>query len=415
MNIGFVATRIAGLDGVSLEINKLSEVLRRMGHRTFFCAGELGDYAQPGLEVPAFHFHDPEAVALHDEAFGGAEESRDLYRRIAVAAARLKTSLYEFADRYQLDWIVTQNAQSIPMQIPLGVALRDFIDETHIPTIGHYHDFYWERERFIVNRIPDLLLTAFPAEGTSIHHVVISTAMQRELYIRRRLHARYVPNVFDFNHPPLPPDDYALTVRAELGIAPDERLILQPTRIIRRKNIERSVEFVRLIAQRDPQHAYVLVVTGYAGDEAGTYYDWLRRQVEAAGIRALFIGDRVVEQRGLKDGRRTYTLWDIYPHADWVTYLSSYEGFGNALLETLYFRKPLIVNAYTAYRSDIKPAGVRAVEIREEVTPQAVEEVLALLNQPAEIARMVEHNYQVGQSHFSLEVVEAHLRALLAD
>ena len=414
MNIGFVATRIAGLDGVSLEINKLSQVLRRMGHQTFFCAGELGEYAQPGLEVPAFHFHDSEAVALHDEAFGGIDESRDLYRRIAVAAARLKASLYEFTERYQLDWIITQNAQAIPMQIPLGVALRDFIDETHIPTIGHYHDLYWERERFIVNRIPDLLMTAFPSEGTSIRHVVISTAMQRELYIRRRLYARYVPNVFDFQNPAPPPDDYALTVREELGITSDERLILQPTRIVRRKNIERAVEFVHAISQRDPQHDYVLVVTGYAGDEAGTYYDWLLRQVKAAGIRALFIGDRVVEHRGMKDGRRTYTLWDIYPHADFVTYLSSYEGFGNALIETLYFRKPLIVNAYTAYRSDIKPAGVRAVEIREEVTPQAVEEVLALLNQPEEIAHMVEHNYQVGQAHFSFEVLEAQLRALLA-
>ncbi len=414
MRIGFVATRIAGLDGVSLEITKWVEVLRRLGHEPYFCAGELGEYAQPGLEVPPFHFQDPEAVALHDEAFSGAEESRALYRRIAESAGRLKATLYEFADRFQLDWIITQNAQAIPMQIALGAALRDFISETHIPAIGHHHDFYWERERFIVNRIPDILLTAFPSEGTSTRHVVISTAMQRELFIRRRLSATYVPNVFDFRNPPPPPDDYALTVRDELGIAPDERLILQPTRIVRRKNIERAVELVRQLSERDRQHRYVLVVTGYAGDESGSYYDWLLRQVETAGIRALFIGDRIVERRGVLEGRRTYTLWDIYPHADFVTYLSSYEGFGNALIETLYFRKPLVVNAYTAYRSDIKPAGVRAVEIREEVTPQTVSDVLALLDDPAEVARIVAHNYAVGQAHFSYEVLEARLRALLA-
>jgi len=414
MRIGFVATRIAGLDGVSLEINKWAEVLRRLGHEPYFCAGELGEYAQPGLEAPPFHFQHPEAVALHDEAFSGAQESRALYRRIADSAARLKATLYEFADRFRLDWIIPQNAQAIPMQIALGVALRDFISETHIPTIGHHHDFYWERERFIVNRIPDILLTAFPSEGTSTRHVVISTAMQRELFMRRRLSATYVPNVFDFRNLPPPPDDYALTVRDELGIAPDERLILQPTRIVRRKNIERAVEVVCLLGEQDPAHRYVLVVTGYSGDEAGTYTDWLLRQVEIAGIRALFIGDRIVEHRGVQDGRRTYTLWDIYPHADFVTYLSSYEGFGNALIETLYFRKPLVVNAYTAYRSDIKPAGVRAVEIREEVTPQTVHDVLALLDDPAEVARLVAHNYAVGQTHFSYEVLESRLRALLA-
>jgi glycosyltransferase involved in cell wall biosynthesis len=413
MNIGFVATRIAGVDGVSLEIEKIATVLRRMGHDTFFCAGELGDFAQPGIEAPAFHFRDPEALAIHDEAFGGADESRDLYRRIAQAAARLKETLYEFESRYRLDWIITQNAQAIPMQIPLGVALRDFIGETHIPTIGHYHDFYWERERFIVNRIPDILMTAFPAEGASIRHVVISTAMQRELMMRRRLHATTVPNVFDFRHPPAPPDAYAMTAREEFGIAPDERLILQPTRIIRRKNIERAVELVRELGARDPQHRYALVITGYAGDESGTYYDWLRRQVEIAGIRALFIGDRIVEQRGERDGKRYYTLWDIYPSADFVTYLSSYEGFGNALIETLYFRKPLVVNAYTAYRSDIRPAGVRAIEIREEVTPQTVEDTLALLADPGEVRRMTDHNYEVGRAHFSYEVLEERLRALL--
>lgn len=414
MRIGFVATRIAGLDGVSLEINKWAEVLRRLGHETFFCAGELGEYAQPGTEVAAFHFHHPEAVAQHDEAFSGAEESRALYRRIAASAGELKAHLYAFADRFALDMIITQNAQAIPMQIALGVALRDFIDETHIPTIGHHHDFYWERERFIVNRIPDILRTAFPSEGTSTRHVVISTAMQRELAMRRRLSATYVPNVFDFHNPPPPPDAHAATVREELGIAPDERLILQPTRIVRRKNIERAVEVVRLLGEQDPAHRYVLVVTGYSGDEAGTYTDWLLRQVEIAGIRALFIGDRIVEHRGVQDGRRTYTLWDIYPHADFVTYLSSYEGFGNALIETLYFRKPLIVNAYTAYRSDIKPAGVRAVEIREEVTPQAIREVLALLDDPAEVRRVVEHNYEVGRAHFSYETLEERVRGLLA-
>ena len=411
MNIGFVATRIAGVDGVSLEINKIAHVLRRMGHSTFFCAGELGTDAQPGLAVPAFHFHDPEAVAIHDEAFGGADKSRALYRRITQAAAPLKAALYDFVDQYQIDWLITQNAQAIPMQIPLGVALRDFIDETHIPTLSHCHDFYWERERFIVNRIPDILLTAFPSEGTSTYHLVISTAMQRELFMRRRLRATYVPNVFDFRNPP--PDDYASTVREDFGIAPDERLILQPTRIIRRKNIERAVELVRALGQRDPQRRYVLVITGYAGDEAGTYYDWLRRQVEMSGIRALFIGDRITERREERGGHRTYTLWDIYPHADFVTYLSSYEGFGNALIETLYFRKPFVVNAYTAYRSDIRPAGVCAVEIREEVTPKTVEDVLALLDSPGDVQRLVDHNYAVGQAHFSYEVLEERLRTFL--
>lgn len=412
MRIGFVATRIAGVDGVSLEILKIAAILRDLGHESFYLAGELGAFAQPGMEAPEFHFKHPEAVALHDEAFSGPEESRDLYRRLARAAEPLKATLYEFVDRYRLDAIITQNAQSIPMQIPLGVALRDFIDETHLPTLAHCHDFYWERDRFIVNRIPDILQTAFPSEGSSTQIVVINTAMQRELYARRRLKATVLPNIFDFETPPTL-DNTSRHLRADLGIAPEDRLILQPTRIIRRKNIERAVELVRLMQDHDSLRRYVLVVTGYAGDETDTYYEWLLRQVRINGVEARFIGDRIVEQRGERDGQRLYTLWDVYPHADLVSYLSSYEGFGNALLETLYFRKPLVVNAYIPYRSDIKPAGVQAVEIREEVTPQTARAALALLDDPAAVQRLVDHNYQVGLEHFSYRAVKPILQRLL--
>lgn len=65
----------------------------------FFCAGELGEYAQLGFAVPAFHLHDPTAVMLHDEAFGGTDESRALCQQIAQAAAPLKNQLTVLAER----------------------------------------------------------------------------------------------------------------------------------------------------------------------------------------------------------------------------------------------------------------------------------------------------------------------------
>ena len=43
-NIGFVSTRFAGIDGVSLEASKWSEVLEQNGHNCFWFAGELDDF-----------------------------------------------------------------------------------------------------------------------------------------------------------------------------------------------------------------------------------------------------------------------------------------------------------------------------------------------------------------------------------
>jgi hypothetical protein len=45
------------------------------------------------------------------------------------------------------------------------------------------------------------------------------------------------------------------------------------------------------------------------------------------------------------EGQKVYTLWDLYPHAALVTYPSLYEGFGNAFLEAVYFRVPLLAIA----------------------------------------------------------------------
>ena len=39
--IGFVSTRLAGTDGVSLEVAKWVQVLNGLGHECFFFAGEL--------------------------------------------------------------------------------------------------------------------------------------------------------------------------------------------------------------------------------------------------------------------------------------------------------------------------------------------------------------------------------------
>jgi len=40
-NIGFISTRIAGTDGVSLEIEKWATVLERNGFNCYYFAGEL--------------------------------------------------------------------------------------------------------------------------------------------------------------------------------------------------------------------------------------------------------------------------------------------------------------------------------------------------------------------------------------
>lgn len=410
MRIGFISTRLAGVDGVSLETRKWARVLTRMGHEVFYCAGELDPDGPPGMLVPELHFQHPFVQEIQRLAFGGTDIMPELNREIQRKARALQVHIETFVEDFALDVLVTQNVLTIPMHIPLGVALYEAISMMQIPVIAHHHDFYWERERFLVHRIPNILRLAFPAVLPTIYHVAISTVMQRELQARRDVDSVYIPNVFDFANPPDAADDYSNGFRAEMGFGPDDVVLLQPTRLIARKSIDRGIDLARLL--RHPRFKYV--VTGVETDEPGPYFEWLLDEAVRAGVQTFFVGDRVDTERGTNaNGERLYTLWDLYRQADLVTYPSHYEGFGNALIETLYFKRPLVANRYPAYRADIAPAGVQAIEIDEVVTHRTAVDVLDLLDDPQRIQHMVEHNYEVGRQHFSYEVLEERLGRLL--
>ena len=409
MNIGFVSTRLAGVDGVSLETAKLVTILKRMGHACFYCAGELDADSPPGRLVPEMHFSHPIAKELHDEAFATPNPPGELFQRIFAEADKLREALATFIQDYAIDVMITQNANAIPMNLALGVAIRDLVERTRIPTICHNHDFYWERERFLSNGIHDILDTAFPPKLEAVQHMVINKIAQKELRARRGIEAAYLPNIFDFANPPKPPDEYAHSFPQAIGLTNDDIVLLQPTRVIRRKAIEKAIELVRKLAD----DRIILLITGYEGDEPGGYGDWLRAEADRSGIRYKFIDDWVASERSERNGHRVYTLWDIYPHAHLITYPSVYEGFGNALIETVYFRKPLVVHTYAMYNSDIKPAGIQAVEFTYDIMPDTVEHVRRVLADDRLRQAMVDHNYEVGRHHFSFEVAEAVLGQLL--
>ena len=189
---------------------------------------------------------------------------------------------------------------------------------------------------------------------------------RQQLAYRAGLSSTVVPNVMKYEEPPLPPDGYADDLRSALGIQPGEFFILQPTRIVPRKHIERALGLaVRLGLP------YALVISHEAGDEGTEYLDYLQEIIAGLKARVIFGAAHFGDERAqTADGRKLYALADAYQAADLVTYPSSVEGFGNAFLEAIYYRKPLVVSTYDIYRLDIKPKGFRVVEFDEYVTRQ---------------------------------------------
>ena len=410
-NIGFVSTRFAGQDGVSLESAKWAEVLWEDRHVSFWYSGQSD--RDPGIShvVPEAYFGFPENKWINERIWGKDQRDRFVTERIRNLTDYIKSTLYQFVDKFDLDILIPQNCLAIPMHLPLGIALTEFLSETRMPAIAHHHDFFWERTRFSVNSVPDYLDMSFPPKLSNMRDVVINNEAQEQLALRKGISSLVIPNVFDFANPPDPADEYASDVRKEIGLKEDDFFILQPTRVVPRKGIEQAIKLVSLL--KDPRCK--LVISHEAGDEGYEYLGMLEQLAKEENVDMRVVADRVGEVRHRdSEGRKIYTLWDLYLHADFVTYPSLYEGFGNALLEAIYFRKPVLINRYSIFVRDIEPKGFRLLTMDGFVTPGMAERVRQILHDEELREEIVSHNYEVARQFYSYSVVRSTLRAFIA-
>jgi glycosyltransferase involved in cell wall biosynthesis len=409
--IGFISTRFHGTDGVTLEAAKWAAILQAGGANCFWMAGLLDKPEAVSHCDPIAFFNHPSNIDVQRHLFGRTTRPREITDRIHSIKEGLKSSIYQFIERFNLELLIPQNILAIPMHVPLGLAMTEVMAETGIPAIAHHHDFAWERERFTVTAGADYLAAAFPPTLPSLVHVVINTMQQKELARRYGQASTIIPNVIDFESPAPGIDDYSRDFRREIGLSEDDILVLQPTRLVPRKGIEHAIELLRRL--KEPR--LKLVLSHPSGDEGDAYAKLLHERIADAGIQALFIADRIGELRGLNAyGKKMYTLFDIYPHADLVTYPSYYEGFGNAFLEAVYFGKPVVVNTYAVYARDIDPLGFKTIEMSMLVTNEVVEQTHEILHNSSLRKEWAAINFDLGVKFFSYSVARRKLAGRIA-
>ncbi len=408
--VGFISTRFAGTDGVSLESAKWAEVLWQDNHISYWYGGVLDRSSGVSMCIPETYFGHPENEWIHERIWGQTHRAPAVTRRIHDLTEYIKGTLYDFVRQFDISVLIIQNALTIPMHLPLGLAITEFLAETTMPGIAHHHDFFWERSRFQVNNVPDYLDMAFPPRDIRLQHVVINQAAREELALRKGLSSILAPNVFDFDNPPVPADDYSKDIRAEIGLALDDKLILQPTRIVPRKGIEHSIALVKQLNDSRCK----LVISHAAGDEGSDYPEQIAELAETEGVDVRFFGHRVGDRRHINgNGEKIYILHDLYPHADLVMYPSIYEGFGNALLEAFYFKVPIVVNRYPVWIRDIEPKGFRVPVMDGFVNRSVVAEAARLLDDVKYCREMVEYNYELARKYYGYPILRYCLHILL--
>src|SRR5262249_3231589 len=153
--------------------------------------------------------------------------------------------------------------------------------------------------------------------------------------------------------PPL--GDRAAT-RAAFGFADDDFVLLQPARAIERKNVPGALRFAQQLHGILPELDLRLWVSGPAEDG---YAPVLDRIIERSAL-PITIG-------------RAATAHDAYAASDVVVFPSTWEGFGNPVVESVAYRRACVAYPYPVL-AEIVAAGIRVFSTQQ---PEGIAKFLA--------------------------------------
>lgn len=432
MKIGIIIGRIGGVDGVALETEKWIEVLHRMGHSIFILSGAFEERftkgnasvqtlvppAQRTLDELLYFFH-PAIIEEQELAFSSENSSEEkLLTLLKSNTNQISKTITNWVEKNRLDLVISENASALPMHLSLGSAVKDSLEKLSLPVVTHDHDFWWERKgRYDTpyHRVRSMIEESFPLRLPHSRHAVINSAAKATLKEKYNREASVVPNVMDFNVPFGEKTESNRDFREELGFKTDDILLLQVTRVVRRKGIETALEVLKRLDDK----RFQLLITGSDQDEpGGSYFTELSERASKLGIskQVHFVSDRVQNESYTNSkGKKVYSLSDAYAHGTAACYFSTYEGFGNAFVECVAARKPIFVNNYKpVYWPEIGSRGFKTVQIEDSIVNEtALKEMYSILLDPILQRDIAEFNFELGKKYFSYEVLEEKLRILL--
>jgi glycosyltransferase involved in cell wall biosynthesis len=300
--------RLGGADGVAVEARKWEWALRELGFDVRRVAGELDDTARA------------DDVALPFLAIDAPDDVTSSPDELATALAGA-------------DLVVVENLCSLPINPDAAALAATVLDGHEGRVVFHHHDLPWQRAGLPTP--PNV-----PSHRPNSLHVTINDHSRVQLE-NRGFDAITLRNAFELD----PAHGDRDRTRTEFGFAPTDTVLLQPTRAIPRKNIPAAIEFAAELARREPDRDLRLWITGPAEDG----YDDVFARLVAESKVPVTVG-------------RAATAPDAYAAADVILFPSTWEGFGNPVIESIAHRRPIAVGHYPVL-DELRAFGVVLLSI----------------------------------------------------
>lgn len=421
MRVGVIIGRIGDVDGAALETEKWIKILKEMGHEIYILSGRfkksiVGEDKE--TLIPGLSFFSPECEWEQNRAFFlPPDEPSELLDHLHRVSDGLAIRMFKWVMQNKIDIVLSENASTLPAHLTMGMGINKLVETTGIPIVCHNHDFWWERGDRYKTPFPEveqIVKDTFPMQIPHAKHAVINKHGRQLLKDKFNISSVVVPNVMDFNQPYGEIDDYNRDMPKSLGLNEADIPLFQITRIVKRKGIETALELIDRLDDKNIK----LVITGSAADDnrKGYYLELINIINERKlNKRVIFAHHRILNNREkCPDGKKIYSLSDAYAHATASTYFSTYEGFGNAFVESVLGKTPIFVNNYEpVYWPDIGSKGFKTVMIENSVlTDKAVTEIDKIIHSKKLQKEIAEYNFNLGKLLFSYEVLREKLEIL---
>jgi glycosyltransferase involved in cell wall biosynthesis len=264
------------------------------------------------------------------------------------------------------DLVIVENLVSLPLNVAARDVLYQALDGRG--ALFRHHDLPWQREQW----------RGFegPRDQATWHHVTIND-LSREQLFERGIRAVTIRNSFDCD----PPLGRRELTREALGVT-GERLVLLPTRVIPRKNVAGALELAGALNA-------TLWLLGPAEDGYEPMLAQLLKNSPVPMLRLL---------------PRGFDVHDAYAACDLVTLSSTWEGFGNPVLESVTHRRPLAVYPYPVL-VEIRSFGFQFFDLDD------IENIESVLNEPDE--EIIEGNALLARTYFNVADLPSRLATLL--
>ena len=264
------------------------------------------------------------------------------------------------------DLVIVENLASLPLNLDARDVLYRVLEGR--PALFHHHDLPWQR--------PHLTHLEAPRTGPLWHHVTINELSRLEL-LERGIDAVTIMNAFDCEPPRGRRDSTRLTLDVE-----QRRLVVMPSRALPRKNVEGALALCEALDA-------VFWLLGPAEDGYGETLEQLLHSAQ------------VDVRRELPDG---FDVHDAYAASDLVVMPSTWEGFGNPVLESVTHRRPLALYPYPV-ACEIRDYGFRFFDLGE------IEALSSFLKNPD--YDLYAHNLSIALEHFNIANLPTRLNDLL--